>query len=63
MAAPATGRLEVADGTGLIVCVTANGTNTFGVWWRIPKKLGGDERKGFYPIGTLRRSYSTARGW
>jgi integrase len=52
LAAPASGRLEIADGTGLIVRVTANGTKTFGVWWRIPKKFGGAERKGFYTIGT-----------
>ena len=52
LAAPASGRLEVADGTGLIVRVTANGTKTFGVWWRIAKKFGGAERKGFYTIGT-----------
>src|SRR5438093_10433004 len=52
LAVPAAGRVEVADGTGLIVRVTANGTKTFGVWWRIPKKFGGSERKGFYTIGT-----------
>jgi integrase len=63
MAAPATGRLEVADGTGLIVRVTANGTKTFGVWWRIPKKFGGDERKGFYTIGTTESvTLADARG-
>lgn len=48
----AAGRVEVADGTGLVVRVTASGTKTFGVWWRIPKKFGGSERKGFYTIGT-----------
>jgi hypothetical protein len=49
---PASGRVEVADGTGLVVRVTANGTKTFGVWWRVPKKFGGSEQKGFYTIGT-----------
>jgi len=52
LAPPATGRLEVADGTGLVVRVTPNGTKTFGVWWRVPKKFGGAEQKGFYTIGT-----------
>lgn len=52
LAAPAMGRLEVADGTGLVVRVTTNGTKSFGVWWRIPKKFGGSERKGSYTIGT-----------
>jgi integrase len=50
--APSAGRIEVADGTGLVVRVTASGVKTFGVWWRVPKKFGGDERKGFYTIGT-----------
>lgn len=49
---PKAGRSEVADGTGLVVRVTTNGAKSFGVWWRIPKKFGGNERKGFYTIGT-----------
>jgi len=49
---PIAGRIEVADGTGLIIRITANGTKTFGVWWRIPRKFGDAERKGFYTIGT-----------
>lgn len=48
---PKTGRTEVADGTGLVVRVTAAGTKTFGVWWRIPRKFGGADQKGFYTIG------------
>jgi len=61
--APKTGRAEVADGTGLVVRVTANGTKTFGVWWRIPKKFGGSERKGFYTIGTTESvTLADARG-
>ncbi|HET7293428.1 MAG TPA: integrase family protein [Vicinamibacteria bacterium] len=50
--APKAGRAEFPDGTGLVVRVTATGTKTFGVWWRVPKKFGGAEQKGFYTIGT-----------
>lgn len=49
--APTAGRIEVNAGEGLVLRVTANGAKSFGVWWRVPRKLGGPERKGFYTIG------------
>jgi integrase len=49
--APKAGRIEVPAGDGLTLRVTSNGVKSYGVWWRIPKKLGGPERKGFYTIG------------
>jgi integrase len=49
--APTKGRIEVSAGDGLVVRVSSTNVRTFGVWWRVPRKLGGPERKGFYSIG------------
>lgn len=49
---PKTGRVEVSVGHGLVLRVTAAGAKSFGCWWRVPKRLGGPERKGFYTIGS-----------
>jgi integrase len=49
--APPTGRIEVPAGDGLTLRISASDVRTYGVWWRIPKRLGGPERKGFYTIG------------
>jgi integrase len=48
---PEKGRVEIPAGEGLTLRVTAGGAKSYGVWWRIPKKLGGPERKGFFTIG------------
>jgi len=48
---PAEGRVELRDGGGLVVRLTASGVKTFGVWWRIPAKFG-RSAKGFFTLGT-----------
>ena len=54
--APAAGRIELPDGmNGLVVRVSASGDKVFGVWWRIPKRLGGPDRKGFITLGAWRK--------
>jgi integrase len=51
---PASGRREESDGRhGLVVRITAKGEKTFGVWWRIPRRFGGPDTKGFVTLGAV----------
>lgn len=52
---PRAARYEVSDGkNGLVVRVTPSGEKTFGAWWRVPRRFGGPERKGFITLDTYR---------
>lgn len=49
---PGSGRIELKVAGGLVLRVAASGAKTLGCWWRVPKKFGGQERKGFASFGT-----------
>lgn len=49
---PKSGRIEVKVAGGLVLRVTASGAKTLGCWWRVPKRFGGPEQKGFASFGT-----------
>jgi integrase len=52
--APARGRIAKADPSlpGFHVRVTSTGEKSLAVWWRVPKRFGGEERKGLVTLGS-----------